>query len=201
MAGDVVGIIKRDHRLLEGLFDRMRSEKKERAALVKECVARMSAHSWAEEERVYPAVIHAEPPEEGQVYHGVEEHHEAEQLLHQLQLTDPQSAEFDKVLAEFVSAVKHHVEEEESKILPALTESLERSRLEELGASFEERRMAILTEHGISDDDKVGLGTQAGGGQETEASREELYERAKQEEIPGRSKMSKEELEQALSDG
>lgn len=31
------------------------------------------------------------------------------------------------------------------------------------------------------------------------ASREELYERAKQEDIPGRSKMSKEELEQALS--
>ena len=73
MGSDAVSMIKRDHRLMEQLFEKMRSQKKERAALVKECVARLSAHSWAEEERVYPAVIHADPPEEGEVYHGVEE--------------------------------------------------------------------------------------------------------------------------------
>jgi hemerythrin superfamily protein len=178
--------------LLEQLFEKMRSQKKERAALVAECVARLSAHSWAEEERVYPAVIHADPPEEGEVYHGVEEHHEAEQLLHQLQQVDPQSVEFDAVLAEFVAAVKHHVEEEESKILPALAESVDRSRLGELGAAFEERRIAILTEHGIGGE--AGGGREAGGGQGEEPSREELYEQAKEADVAGRSKMSKDEL-------
>lgn len=197
MADDVVSIIKQDHRLMERLFERMRSEKERRAALVRECVARLSAHSWAEEERVYPAVIHARPPEEGEVYHGVEEHHEATQLLHQLQQADPQSAQFDAVLEEFVAAVKHHVEEEESEILPALVESVEPSRRVELGTAFEERRKAILTEHGFSDDGEFGGGTEPGPG--AEPSREELYERAKQEDIPGRSKMSKEELAQALS--
>jgi hemerythrin superfamily protein len=178
----------------------MRSEKKQRAALVRECVARLSAHSWAEEERVYPAIIHAQPPEEGAVYHGVEEHHEAEQLLHQLQKVDPQSPAFDAVLEEFVAAVKHHVEEEESEILPELARSVERSRLEELGTAFEERRMAILIEHGIGEAGTALGGAEAREGQEAEPSREELYERAKQEEIPGRSKMSKEELEQALTE-
>jgi hemerythrin superfamily protein len=198
MAGDVVSMIKADHRLMERLLEKMRSDKKQRPALVRECVARLSAHSWAEEERVYPALIHASPPEEGQVYHGVEEHHEAEQLLHQLQKADPQSAQFEAVLEEFVAAVKHHVEEEESEILPELAKSVERSRLEELGTAFEERRMAILIEHGISEAGAVG--TAADGGEGAEPSREELYERAKQEDIPGRSKMSKEELEQVLAE-
>jgi hemerythrin superfamily protein len=113
--------------------------------IVKECVARLSAHSWAEEERVYPAIVQADPPDRGEVYHGVEEHHEAEQLLHKLEEADPQSPDFEAVLEEFIAAVKQHVEEEETKILPALAESVDRAKLDELGAAFEERRMAVLT--------------------------------------------------------
>lgn len=109
-----------------------------------------------------------------------------------MQQVDPQSVEFDAVLAEFVAAVKHHVEKEESKILPALAESVDRSRLGEFGAAFEERRIAILTEHGIGGE--AGGGREAGGGQGEEPSREELYEQAKEADVAGRSKMSKDEL-------
>ena len=112
-----------------------------------------------------------------------------------MQQADPHSAQFDAVLEEFVAAVKHHIEEEETKILPALAESVERSRLGELGAAFEERRIAILIEHGIiSEGGEVGGGKEAGGGPGEEFSREGLYEQAKQAEVPGRSKMSKDEL-------
>jgi hemerythrin superfamily protein len=149
MAIDTVTAIKNDHRVMEQLFERMRTQKNKRSGLLKECVARLSAHSWAEEERVYPAIVQADPPERVKVYHGVEEHHEAEQLLHKLEETDPTSADFDAVLEEFVSAVKHHVEEEETTILPALADSVGQARLKELGAAFEERRMAVLLEHGI----------------------------------------------------
>jgi hemerythrin superfamily protein len=185
MGSDAVTLIKNDHRLMEQLFEKMRTRKSERAALVKECVARLSAHSWAEEERVYPAVVQADPPERGEVYHGVEEHHEAERLMHQLEDTDPNSPKFESVLEEFVAAVKHHVEEEETKILPALAESVEPEKLRELGAAFEERRLAVLAEHGL------------GGG----PTRDELYEQAKEAQVPGRSKMSKEELAQAVREG
>jgi hemerythrin-like domain-containing protein len=188
MATDAVTLIKNDHRVLEELFERMRTQKNKRSALLKECVARLSAHSWAEEERVYPAVVEADPPDRGEVYHGVEEHHEAEQLLHQLEETDPKSPQFDAVLEEFVAAVKHHVEEEETKILPALAESVDRAKLIELGTAFEERRMAVLTEHGI------------GAESAEELSREELYEKAKEAEVPGRSSMTKEELAQAVNE-
>jgi hemerythrin superfamily protein len=192
MPTDAITLIKNDHRVMEQLFERMRTQKTKRSALLKECVARLSAHSWAEEERVYPAIVRADPPEQGEVYHGVEEHHEAEQLLHKLEETDPQSPAFDAVLEEFVAAVKHHVEEEESNILPALAESVDRATLDELGAAFEERRMAVLTEHGVGAE----IATESA----TELSRDELYEKAKEADVPGRSSMSKEELAQALQE-
>jgi hemerythrin superfamily protein len=186
MATDAVTAIMNDHRVLEELFERMRTQKNKRPDLLKECVARLSAHAWAEEERVYPAIVQADPPEQGEVYHGVEEHHEAEQLLHRLEETDPNSQDFETVLEEFVAAVKHHVEEEETSILPALAESVGQAKLNELGVAFEERRMVVLQEHGI------------GAEGELELSREELYEKAKDANVPGRSSMSKEELAQAL---
>lgn len=193
MASDAVTLIKNDHRVMERLFEQMKSRKADRAALLKECVARLSAHSWAEEERVYPAIVKADPPEQGQVHHGVEEHHEAEQLMHKLEEIDPKSAEFESVLDDFIEAVTHHVEEEETKILPALSESVDAERLVELGAAFEERRLAVLTEHGFRDGPPgEGAGTSA------DLSKDELYEQAKEADVPGRSKMTKEELAEAV---
>lgn len=194
MASDAVTLIMNDHRVMEELFERMRTQKNKRPALVKECIARLSAHSWAEEERVYPAIVRADPPEQGKVYHGVEEHHEAEQLMHRLEETDPKSPRFEAVLAELVAAVMHHVEEEENEILPALAESVDQATLMQLGTDFENRRLAVLAEHGIG----------AGGadtGQTGELSRDELYEQAKRAKVPGRSSMTKEELAEAVRHG
>jgi hemerythrin superfamily protein len=190
MPTDAVTLIKNDHRVMEQLFERMRTQKNKRPALLKECVARLSAHSWAEEERVYPTIVQADPPEQSEVYHGVEEHHEAEQLLHKLEEADPESPEFDAVLDEFIAAVKHHVEEEESTILPALAESVDQAKLNELGTAFEERRIAVLRDHGIG----------AESADVAELSRDELYEKAKEADVPGRSSMTKDELAEAVQE-
>lgn len=193
MPSDAVTLIMNDHRVIEELFERIRTQKAQRPALLKECVARLSAHSWAEEERVYPAIVQADPPDRGEVYHGVEEHHEAEQLMHKLEETDPKSPQFESLLEEFIEAVKHHVEEEESKILPALAKSVDRAKLEQLGAAFEERRTAVLAEHGIGADGGAGADGTAG------LSRDELYEMAKKADVPGRSSMTKDELADAVA--
>lgn len=206
MASDAVTLITNDHRVLENLFEMLRDPSSDRPALIAEVTARLSAHAWAEEEKVYPALIKADPGEEGQVYHGVEEHHEATELLHRLQTIDPTSTEFDTALAEFVQAVTHHVEEEESEILPDMADTLDEEKLVELGQAFEERRLEILQAHGISDEAigaggaaaQLAAGERAGREDVSKLSRDELYERAKAAEIPGRSQMSKDELAKAV---
>jgi hemerythrin superfamily protein len=208
MASDAVTLIMKDHRVMESLFEMLKDPNSDRPALIAEVVARLSAHSWAEEEKVYPALIKADPSEEGQVYHGVEEHHEATELLHKLMATDPTSSKFDSLLTEFVDAVKHHVEEEESEILPELSESIDRAKLEELGRAFEERRLEVLAAHGITDQAvgaggaaaQLALGERAGRGDVSAMTRDELYEKAREADVPGRSQMNKEELAQAVEE-
>lgn len=184
MALDAVSAITQDHRVMERLFEECKTNKDNRPALVAEIKARLKAHSVAEEERVYPELAREEPGEADEVYHGIEEHREAEELLLRLETTDPESERFDTALEEFVSAVKHHVEEEENEILPDLEDAVDRGRLEELGAAFEDRRKQLLAASGIDEN----------------MTKAELYERAKQADIPGRSSMSKEELSRALRD-
>ena len=65
-----------------------------------------------------------------------EEHLLADQLLAKLAQTDPESAEFDRVLADLVEGVTHHVEEEESTVLPGMRQRLSVERLDQLGEAF-----------------------------------------------------------------
>jgi hemerythrin superfamily protein len=189
---DAVTLIKNDHRLFEKLFDRLKSGRGDRQALLIEVAARLAAHSHAEEMKVYPALAELQPGEGREVEHGAEEHHEAEQMLHRLMAMEPNDPEFESGLARFVEAVQHHVQEEETELLPALQRSADAAKLAELGRAFEEIRhreleIAGISEQSTMDTDKI-----------SEMSREELYEKAKEKGIPGRSHMTKEELSQAL---
>jgi hemerythrin superfamily protein len=182
MAEDAVTLILKDHRTMEKLFDRLQSEPDQRPRLLEEIEAILTAHSRAEEDEVYPAAAKAagEGPE---VRHGTEEHQEAEELLRKLKDCDPKSKEFDKRCKEFVDAVKHHVEEEESDVLPGLKEAVSQKRAQELGRAFWERREQELKRFGL------------GGGV---PKQRELYEEAKELDVENRSKMNKEELAEAV---
>jgi hemerythrin superfamily protein len=103
------------------------------------------AHSRAEEAEVYP-VAASEAGEADDVAHSQEEHVKAEQLLEQLAGADPESPAFDQVLNELVDAVTHHVEEEESSVLPGMRDHLDESRLAELGEAFVATRNKHLGE-------------------------------------------------------
>lgn len=98
----------------------------------------------------------------------------------QLRATDPSDSRFDSMLQELIDAVQHHVEDEESTVLPGMREQLDANRLEELGRAFATAR----EEH---------LGDRPG-----EATRDELLGQAQNAGIAGASSMSKDELKQAL---
>ncbi|MET7392128.1 hemerythrin domain-containing protein [Dactylosporangium sp. NPDC005572] len=147
MATDAVTLIVNDHRVMERVFDKLRSGHGDRQRLLDECAARLTAHSHAEEETVYPVL--AEIGEQEEAHRGADEHHQAERLLHDLQRMSPKGPDFEDLLEDFVEAVRHHVEEEETVMLPALQEAVPAERLDELGTAFEGVRLRELAVAGL----------------------------------------------------
>jgi hemerythrin superfamily protein len=184
MATDAVTLIEQDHRDMEALFDQVLAGKGDRVELVAEITARLTAHARAEEQEVYPTLEQADPAEQDEVEHAHEEHHEAEHLLRKARNLTV-SPHFEEAFTAFVAAVKHHIDEEESDVLPALREAVDETTLETLGAAFERVRAELL--------EPVAPPATA-----HDATREELYEMAKEADILGRSSMNKQELAEAL---
>ena len=131
---DVVDLIMNDHREVERLFDTLR-DPATRAQNVPVLVTLLTAHSRAEEACVYP-VARDEAGATDEVAHSQTEHAEADELLARLESADPGSDEFQSLLDDLVEAVTHHVEEEESKVLPAMRAGLDDERRAELAEAF-----------------------------------------------------------------
>jgi hemerythrin superfamily protein len=185
VATDAVTLIEQDHREMEALFDKVLAGDGDRDALIAKITARLSAHARAEEQEVYPALEDAAAQEQDEVEHAHREHHEAEHLLRKARNLTV-SPHFEEAFTAFVGAVKHHVEEEESQLLPALRKAVDAATLRSLGTAFERVRAQLLGGNG---EEEPAL--QA-------ATRDELYEIAKEADIPGRSTMNKQELTEAI---
>jgi hemerythrin superfamily protein len=176
---DVVELIKSDHREVERLFDLLQKDVATRGLNFPVVCALLIAHSRAEEAEVYP-VAKDEAGETEEVSHSQGEHAEAEHMLEEMIAMDFESAEFDKALDELIKAVNHHVEEEESRVLPGMQQRLSAKRRAELAEAF----ISARTEH---------LGDRPG-----QASRDELLQAAANAGLSGTSNSSKQELEQEL---
>ena len=176
---DVVELIKNDHREVERLFDLLQKQPATRGLNFPILCALLIAHSRAEESEVYP-VAKDEAGETEEVAHSQGEHAEAEHMLEQMTAMDPDSAEFATALDELIKAVNHHVEEEESKVLPGMQQRLSDARRAELGEAF----VTARTEH---------LGDRPG-----QATRDELQQAARNAGLTGTSSSSKEEINTEL---
>ncbi|MEV5319310.1 Rho termination factor N-terminal domain-containing protein [Streptomyces sp. NPDC052687] len=194
MADDLITLVTTDHRELQRLFEMMKTDKSSRPLALPLAVAMLEAHSEAEEDRVYPAVAR-EAGEKAGAEHAAEEHHEAESLGKHLLELDWESEEFDQALQEWIDAVEHHMEEEENEILPALSEAVGTERLRELGREFATRRAKALAGQPL----KAAGGAGGGGGGTEGETRAELYEKARELGVEGRSTMNKEELAEQVA--
>jgi hemerythrin superfamily protein len=170
-----VELIMADHREVERLFAELKESPAKRPLVLPVLSALLTAHSRAEEAEVYP-VAKSEAGETEEVAHSQEEHEQAEEILVRLNAADPQSSEFDAVLQELVDAVTHHVEEEESNVLPGMQAGLDDTRRMELGTAFAASRASHL------------------GDQPGKASRKELEMQARNMNVSGTSEMNKARL-------
>ena len=179
MSVNVVDLIMQDHREVERLFDELRAHPEKRKGLVPVLTTLLVAHSRAEEAEVYPVAAEAGGADD--VEHSQEEHLLADQLLAELAETDAESAEFDEALGKLVDAVTHHVEEEESTVLPGMRERLSDTRLAELGEAFARSRAERL------------------GDQPGDMTKQDLEQQAANVGLQGTSAMSKQQLESELA--
>ena len=179
MALDVVDLIMQDHREVERLFEELKIPEK-RPGLVPVLTSLLTAHSRAEEAEVYP-VARDEAGIADDVAHSQEEHIQAEEILARLAEIDANSPQFESVLQEAVDAISHHVEEEESKVLPAIRSKLSAQRRAELADAF----LAARESH---------LGEQPG-----DLRKADLEQQAANIGITGASQKSKGELSEELS--
>lgn len=175
---DVVDLVMADHREVERMFEVLRTQPDQRPLITPMLVAAMVAHSRAEESEVYP-VAKREAGEVDEIAHSQHEHAEAEQLLAQLADNDPHSSRYESLLQTAADAIGHHVEEEESTVLPQMRERLDERRLEALATAFVRARADCLAHAGS-------------------LTAEQAHQAAANADLPGRSSMSKEEIVEGL---
>jgi hypothetical protein len=195
---DVIELILSDHREVERLFATLENEDvpmAERERALKEVGTLLIAHSRGEEDVVYPAIRESAPDEDADVEDSVAEHDHVEELLEQLLGMPMDAPGADGLLAAMIGEVRHHVEEEQEDILPAFAQASDEETRAELGRRFRMRENQVLTERG-----HPRLAEEVAGGHLSDLSRDELYEKAKEAGLKGRSDMSKEELAEALRD-
>jgi hemerythrin superfamily protein len=148
MAQDAVALIKADHRKVEGLF-REFEQAGERAyktkqQLVEQISQELEVHATVEEETFYPAV-EAKARKDGKetVKEAVEEHHLVRVTLAELAKLSAEDDAFDAKVQVLMENVRHHVEEEESEMLPEAEDLLGQQELARLGEEMAARKRQL----------------------------------------------------------
>jgi hemerythrin-like domain-containing protein len=141
MVNDPMRILKADHREVEKLLGKLADSEEgpEREQMVEELVTKLSAHMQAEESIVYPPIksnVGEEDEEEAEVEHGL-----AREGLEKVQQMVEMPG-FGAAVEMLEGGIKHHVEEEETQLLPELKESLERDEWLAIGDALVEAKQA-----------------------------------------------------------
>jgi hemerythrin-like domain-containing protein len=181
---DALTLLIADHNRVRGLFTRFKAahEAEDEATSVEvatKIFEELEVHTTIEETVFYPTITDVNDEVHELVVEGLEEHKVAKDLIAETRALSPEDEHWAAKVKVLIESVEHHVEEEETEMFPKLRSSLDAAALESLGDALEAKK-AELGAPTLAD--KIDL------------TKEELADLASQQEIPGRSKMSREEL-------
>lgn len=145
---DVTVMLIEDHRAVDRVFQELESGQgspQHRRELVDHVLAELVRHSVAEEQYLYPAVRESLPDGNEVADHELAEHAEAEQVMKDLDGTQPGDPRFDELLGKLITAIRHHVEEEEGSLFPRLREACDSNELASLGERVGEAKQSAPT--------------------------------------------------------
>jgi hemerythrin superfamily protein len=133
---DAITLLKNDHRTVNDLFKKFEkagdNAHKTKAKLVEQMIRELSIHAAIEELAFYPFVKGVNESLTDDVLESLEEHHVVKWLLQELNGLSPTDERFDAKVTVLIENVRHHVEEEEQDMFPAVRKALSRSDLEDL---------------------------------------------------------------------
>lgn len=136
---DVVDMIEHDHREVEQLFAEFKASPAKGKAL--EICDELDRHTKAEDTAVYPVFEEELRGAKDQVHEAEDEHKEARRLIGRIRNTED-LGHLTELVDELEQAIRHHVHEEETEMLPKARNELPAEELGELGERFEQAKAA-----------------------------------------------------------
>jgi hemerythrin superfamily protein len=155
-AEDAIVMLTTDHRKVKALFKEFEKLKEkdgsdeDKAAIVQQVCDALKVHAEIEEEIFYPAVRKA-IDDNDLMDEAIVEHAGAKDLIAQLEAMEPGDDLYDAKVTVLGEEIDHHVKEEEGDMF--LKARKAKVDTVELGEEMAERRVALLAELGISDED------------------------------------------------
>ena len=138
--------LKKDHRKLEGLLERLvhsaDADDATRTSLIAQIRDELIPHSRAEEAVFYNSLATIDEAK-GLIRNGYAEHMEAETLLRTLQGLDAVGVEWTTVAKKLRDVILHHIEEEEGEIFTAAQQLLAEEEVIMMAEAFEEMKPQI----------------------------------------------------------
>lgn len=179
---DAHDLLIADHNRVRGLFKRFKTaeegnDKATMGKLADKIAKELEVHTTIEEEIYYPEVTDASDDVHDLVAEGLQEHHVAKQLITELGSVERGGEEWVAKVKVLIEAVEHHAGEEEKEMFPGVKRMMAADDLAKLGGRMMDRKRQLGAPEPLID-----------------LTKEELLAKAREQEIPGRSKMSREEL-------
>jgi len=149
MSTDAIVLLKDEHKQIKKAFrDFEKAGENAHAAkgkAVDRIIELLTAHTYIENEVMYPRVRELLPEVEDDVLESYEEHHVADVLVVELSTMKPTDERFDAKTTVLIENVEHHIDEEEEEWFPKVREGLGRKKLQEIGAEMAEARTKAPT--------------------------------------------------------
>lgn len=145
---DAIELLTKDHRQVEQLFVDFEADAGARKQqILGEIIRELSIHSAIEEAYVYPRIRKEAPHGEAYVAESVKEHQQVKESLARLdhKLDRAHTQEVAEQVETLKKRVMHHVEEEESEVLPAFAQAVSKQELTELGRELRQAKETAPT--------------------------------------------------------
>jgi hemerythrin superfamily protein len=136
MSTDAIVVLKDDHTRVKRMFrdfERAGEDTTRKEQLAREIIGELTAHTYVENEVMYPEVRSALPDLEDDVLESYEEHHVVDLLAQELWSMPASDGHFDAKMTVLMENVRHHIEEEEGEWFPKVRAGLGREPLRTMG--------------------------------------------------------------------